>query len=152
MIITPDSHLYQSIGNAPKTFANLMDLYERNYIGVRRLSPELAAAGTTLISKVDNGLSLYLHIFERFRYTSEIALTYYFTRGQQPLAQPNLRIRVYHDARLAEVQSAQLRHDPPFFLDEQLDQSHLVQRWRVNRFLYKWLNFCLYQGHQFQVD
>ncbi len=129
-------------------FARLMDLYEQNYILMRRLTAELPAAPAHIVSRIPQGLDLHLQVLERFRYTSECVLTYRFCRNDQPLLQPNLRVRIYHDARLAEVLSCTPRHREPFLLVEQ-DSSQLQSRWQANRFLYKWLQYCLGQGHQF---
>ncbi|MDX1654149.1 MAG: DUF1249 domain-containing protein [Candidatus Competibacteraceae bacterium] len=131
------------------TFAGLMDLYERNYIGIRRLVPVIPPAGVCLISRVSGGLDLHLSVLERFPYTSELELTYHFQRQGQRLAEPQLRLRVYHDARLAEVMSAHLRHWPAFQAEGSEAYSQLYARWHVNRFLYKWLSYCLHQGHLF---
>ncbi len=133
------------------TFAGLMDLYERNYIGIRRLVPTIPPANTLHTSHVRKGLQLHLHVVERFAYTSELTLTYHFRKTGQLVTQPDLRIRVYHDARLAEVMSAHMRHWPPRDMDRLDDRyaAELNQRWRINRFLFKWLNYCLYQGHRF---
>lgn len=139
----PDTH------ELAGTFAGLMDLYECNYIGLRRLVANLPAAGTALVSRIPGGLDLHLTINQRFRYTSELCLTYYFQHDQQPLAQPNLTIRIYHDARLAEVMAAHLRHWPVFAAEH---DTALRNRWHVNRFLYKWLHYCLHQGHRFDVN
>lgn len=128
------------------SFARLMDLYECNYIGLRRLAPELPHEPLTLRSQITGGLPLYLHLLQRHRYTTDLVLTYRFAQPTGWRAEPNLGIRIYHDARQAEVMSACLRHSSAF------DAAHcneLSQRWRVNRFLWKWLNYCLYQGHHF---
>jgi uncharacterized protein YqiB (DUF1249 family) len=133
-----------------------MDLYERNYILMRRLAPELPPGGQGRVSRVVDGLDLHLRVLERHRYTSDLVLTYRFQRLQGPGREPNLSIRIYHDARVAEVLAAQLRHWPEF-PDPPSDDlgaarqsmSRLYTRWRVNRFLYKWLGYCLYQGHRF---
>ena len=135
----------------PGTFSALMDLYERNYIQVRRLVPWLPSPGEARVSRVEEGLDLHLKVVERHRYTTDVALTYYFRREQGPLLEPDLHVRIYHDARVAEVLTAQLRHWPQFnMLHWDVDRdSQLYARWRVNRFLYKWLHYCLYQGHRF---
>jgi hypothetical protein len=150
MIVTREDAVQAGLQVLPGTFAGLMDLYERNYIGIRRLIPLMPPATTREISSVPGGLSLYLEVLERFRYTSELVLTYHFVRGGGVVAEPDLRIRVYHDARLAEVMSAQLRHRLEFQLNEENPRrTQLSARWHVNRFLYKWLNYCLHQGHRF---
>lgn len=136
------------LDNRPGSFAGLMDLYERNYIGIRRLAPLLPPPGSSLLSRAPHSLDLHLQVSERFRYTTELSLTYHFQRDSGRVAEPDLHIRVYHDARQAEVMSARLRHRPQFHATED-DASTLLARWHVNRFLYKWLNYCLYQGHCF---
>ena len=130
------------------TFAGLMDLYELNYIGLRRLVPKVPEAGVCLVSQVEHALDLYLTIGDRFRYTTELNLTYRFPRGDGRVPEPDLRVRVYHDARQAEVMAVQLRHLPAF--DASI-QSELYARWHANRFLYKWLNYLLHQGHRFEA-
>lgn len=141
-----DERKILQIDNLTGTFAGLMDLYERNYIGLRRLFPHLPPVGMWVVSEVPSGLSLHAQVRQQFRYTSELSLTYFFAAGERRRAQPNLCLRIYHDARQAEVMSAQLRHWPAFQGD---DRTELHARWRVNRFLYKWLNYCLHQGHGF---
>ena len=139
-----------SVESQPGTFAGLMDLYERNYISMRRLIPDMPSPQTSWRSQTPGGLHLHLRVLERFRYTTELSLTYYFNRNEQWLAEPDLHIRIYHDARLAEVISARLRHRPYFVEDKaEYEQKQLHSRWHVNRFLYKWLNYCLHQGHCF---
>ena len=129
------------------SFAALMDLYERNYMLVRRLVPEMPAAGIWEVSRVDDGLDLHLSIEARHNYTSDFRLTYRFQRAGSEAEEPALRVRIYHDARAAEVMGAHLRHQPAF--SRVNGSSDLLERWRVNRFLYKWLSYCLHQGHRF---
>lgn len=138
----------------PGTFAALMDLYERNYIQIRRLLPVMPPVGAGYVSQVSGGLDLHLRIVERCRYTSELILTYQFDQTDGAVvAEPNLRIRVYHDARQAEAAAAHLRHHPVFAIDSLAghwaSSASLLTRWRTNRFLYKWLGYCLHQGHGF---
>ncbi len=151
MILTYKDPSLAGLRVAPGSFAGLMDLYERNYIGIRRLIPTLPPAGSRLASPVPGGLTLYLDVLERFRYTTELSLTYRFPKENVTTAEPNLRIRIYHDARLAEVMSAQLRRSPELYLTAASDcRTHLAVCWHINRFLYKWLNYCLHQGHRFE--
>jgi uncharacterized protein YqiB (DUF1249 family) len=56
---------------------------------------------------------------------------------------------VYHDACLVEVLSGHLKHGRQRL--EHLPADAKIEKWKLNRFLYKWLGFCLHQGHQFQA-
>ncbi len=125
-----------------------MDLYERNYILVRRLIRTLPAEHGARVSRVRDGLDLHLSLVERHPYTTDLLLTYRFNRDDGEHLEPELHIRVYHDARVAEVLAAHLRRSPAFLFisDGPVD---LAARWRVNRFLFKWLGYCLHQGHAF---
>ena len=151
MIITRRDPAPAGLQILPGTFAGLMDLYERNYIGIRRLIPVMPKAHTRQVSRIPGGLNLHLEVLERFRYTTELSLTYHFYKTTDVVAEPDLHIRVYHDARLAEVMSAQLRHGPGFQIDDEGGHpTQLSTRWHINRFLYKWLSYCLHQGHRFR--
>lgn len=152
MILLPAAESW--LHDAPGSFSALMDLYESNYIQMRRLLPVMPPVSAVRVSQIPGGLDLHLRIVERCRYTSELLLTYQFCHEDgPPIAEPDLRIRVYHDARLAEVMTAHLRHDSVFSSDfsdaGRKDRAGLYRRWRINRFLYKWLSYCLRQGHCF---
>ena len=130
-------------------FAGLMDLYERNYILARRLVPVPPDDGAARVSHVAGGLDLHLSLLERHPYTTDFLLTYRFDREDGKHLEPDLHIRVCHDARVAEVLAAQLRRSPAFrFVSD--GPVELAARWRANRFLFKWLSYCLHQGHSFR--
>ncbi len=154
MILLRSSHRGPLAHDQPGTFAALMDLYEHNYIGMRRLLPVMPTARVGFVSRVSGGLDLHLQFVERCRYTSELILTYQFGQDDGAIiAEPNLRIRVYHDARQAEVMDAHPRHHSTCATDilahHWVKDAPLFTRWRINRFLYKWLGYCLRQGHRF---
>ena len=94
----------------PRTFVGLMELYETNYIRIRRLCPGLDMIPQHAVSRVEGTLDLHIQILDRCKYTTTILLTYFF---QEDLGQgrpnPNLIVRVYHDARQAEVLSRSYR-------------------------------------------
>ncbi len=148
MLLSCKNRASVSVRGQTVTFASLMDLYERNYILVRRLIPELPATEESSESSAATGLPLHLRVLERHAYTSDIVLTYRFQRPAGFATEPDLTVRIYHDARVAEVMAAHLRHWPAFLHDE-LDPRDLNRRWKVNRFLFKWLSYCIFQGHRF---
>lgn len=136
----------------PNSFAGLMEMYEGNYIRLRRLLGDKNNMPAVAVSRVAKGMDLYLQVLEQTKYTSTIALTYYFSdviEGFQ--AYPNLKIRLYYDALQAEVMSQTYRRrDPNYHAFNHSHDPSLLKRWRMNRFLYKWLGYCARQGHTFQ--
>ena len=126
------------------TFAGLMDLYEQNYIRLRNMAPDLEVADE-MLSTVPGHQDLFLSVTRRCRYTTMLRLTYQFEEEGKLLFEPDLHLKVYHDARVVEVQQFLSRTHGPFVISELIDR-----KWRMNRFLYKWLGYCAYQGHYFQ--
>lgn len=129
-------------------FESLMDLYERNYMLMRLLAPDLRQMSNGyFVSKAHNAPSLELRDISHSRYTSTFKLTYHFTiedGGRKPY-EPDLFIRLYHDARSCEVMSGLL----PEGRTEHRRTRDLEQGQRLNSFLNKWLGYCLRQGHCF---
>lgn len=124
------------------SFAALMELYESNYIYLRRLVPQLDGRRDAQVSSVDRGPDLHLEVTERCPYTTTLMLTHRFPRPEGDETLPDLQVRIYHDARVAEVLST----DPGSSA-----RANLAWRWRVNRFLNRWLRYCLGEGHGFPV-
>lgn len=139
----------------PNSFAGLMEMYEGNYIRLRKLLGDKENLPEVAVSRIVKGMDLYLQVLEQTKYTSTIALTYYFADAEEGvLAYPNLKIRIYYDALQAEVMSQAYRRknkavDSNFFAFNHHSDPTLLKRWRMNRFLYKWLHFCDRQEHSF---
>ena len=129
----------------------LMELYELNYIQLRQLLTDVELLQDHDVSRVKNALDLHLTIRERSKYTTTLMLTYDFSRADGQSLAPDLLIRLYHDAQSAEVLSRgsrKGRHNRDY--DRLHNNNYPVQvRWQVNRFLHKWLAYCLRQGHGF---
>ncbi len=131
-------------------FVSLMDMYEENYIRLRKLIPDLSAIEHSAKSYSPGHLDLHLKILERSRYTTTLMLSYGFRGGEGELRmEPDLKIRIYHDAGLAEVMSGRLHHGR--LVLENLPADARRQKWQLNRFLSKWLRYCLRQKHGFRV-
>lgn len=133
----------------PRGFVSLMDLYENNFLRFRKLVPELSTLEQDAYSRINGCMGLHISVLERSRYTTTIRMTYHFTDGSALYAEPDLRLRVYHDARLVEVISGHLKHGRQKL--DHLPSDAKLEKWKLNRFLYKWLGFCLHQGHLFQT-
>lgn len=147
-----DTDCVVSWRSRPASFVSLMSLYESNYIRLGWLIEDLSQVTEPAISTVDGDCPLHLKIEERSRYTTTLNLTYVFEEEARALADPDLQIRVYHDARLAEVQSAARwhRHSMLESLRSSITRG-LGDRWRSNMMLNKWLDYCVERGHRFTL-
>lgn len=137
----------------PNSFAGLMEMYEANYIRLRKLCGYKDSMPSIAVSRISKGMDLYLQVLEQTRYTSTIALTYYFTDARYGfLAYPDLKLRIYYDALQAEVISQSFRRkNSGRYVAGYPACSPLLTRWHINRFLFKWLSYCDRQGHSFRV-
>ena len=134
----------------PRTFPGLMELYERNYMQLRRMIPDLGAVPEQSCSVLPGALDLHLSILERCKYTTTLSLTYYFEDAEGRFPAPEIQVRIYHDAQLAEVISCGRRHGVRYReFDRFRTDASLERKWRFNRFLQKWLAYSLRQGHAF---
>lgn len=130
---------------AQRTLPGLMALYEENYIRLRNLVPRPDAVDGHAVSRVHGCIDLYLEIVELAPYTSTMRLTYLFDDGAGQRREPDLFIRVHHDARTAEAMEVHMPRGRYCF-----DARRTLQRsWERNRFLHKWLGYCLRRGHHF---
>jgi uncharacterized protein YqiB (DUF1249 family) len=138
----------------PRSFVALMSLYESNYIRLRALAGDPVALRGSRRSLVAGDCELVLDVCETARYTTTLQLTYLLPPA--PLAAreryPDLRVRVYSDARLAEAQAVEspvaAGHPVPGALRRSAERE-LDQRWALNMMLNKWLEYCLERGHRF---
>jgi len=132
---------------SPRGFVSLMDLYESNFIKLRKLLPEPDKIDVSAISKAAGHLDLYINVVERSKFTTTFYMSYCFPTEHGLQMEPNLKIRIYHDAQLAEVMAGHLHHGR-LILDN-LPANALREKWQLNRFFNKWLRYCIRQGHSF---
>lgn len=136
-------------GAQPRSFTGLMGLYESNYRRFERLVPEMDLPFDEARSAGEHA-TLYLRVLERCRYTTTVHLTYWFGEGETAYADPDLRLRIYRDAQLAEAIycDARSRYAALAGVPE-IDEDVLENQWPRNLLLNKWLAYCLAQGHSF---
>jgi len=140
-----------------RSFYGLMDLYEKNYVLLSRLIPDLNKIPAKTDSSVVGSPRLYLNIEERCKYTTMLSITYYFEGPEgKKIADPDLHIRIYHDARQAEAVSCMKKGLLPGKMERipintswNTGQSMIDCKWEINLFLEKWLKYSLVQGHRF---
>ncbi len=137
---------------APPKLASLQEVQTEIYRQLQLLIPDEAAREDRFRSTVEGSPVLRLEILERHAYTHFIRLTYDFeARGRERLA-PDAHIRLYQDARLAEVtafnaEQAFKRTAHPWYPTGPL----LARTWRENLALDKWLGYLIAQGHSFET-
>lgn len=133
-----------------------MALYESNYVRFRWLIPDLQPlrhVGTRMISASRKDFPLYLQVLEASRYTTTMRLTYFLDSQNGVVADPDLKLRIYHDAGQLEAMSLAASHK-----HQALQQisgafgAELARRWRHNMMLNKWLEYCADRNHDFSAS
>ncbi len=134
----------------PRSFVALMGLYESNHIRLGWLAGELPLLDGRHRSSVPGDCDLLLTVTERSPYTTTVNLTYLLPDSDGGTQFPDMRVRVYHDAHVAEAQEWAGTHSQPVL---KALRSHaereLDQRWARNVMLNKWLEYCVERGHRF---
>lgn len=122
---------------------------DMNYLRLRKLLPDLDQRNHwcfSLCLPLGQEWQIAVQVEERARFTTTVLLSRHhgpcrWTRS------PSMRVRLYHDARMAEVVAwerhrvAQGRYEYPNRKMYQADEKA-----QLNRFLGEWLNLCLAQG------
>lgn len=140
----------------PRSFVALMSLYESNYLRLATLAGDLRQLPDSVVSSVPDDCDLRLSVTERSPYTTSLDLTYLFARGEDEgggiATYPDMRVRVYHDARLVEAQEWATQHDHQALKALRgVAERELDQRWARNTMLNKWLEYCVDRGHGFRA-
>ena len=137
----------------PRGFVALMSLYESNYLRLTRLCGNPAQLQGERLSRVPGGCDLRLVVLERAAYTVTLSMTHLFDgappgrQGSVLLSYPDVRVRVYCDARLVQAQhwADTAPVAPP---GRMIAEREMHQRWMFNNMLNKWLEYCLELGHR----
>jgi hypothetical protein len=134
----------------PRSFVALMALYESNHVRLGWLLPDPESVEGRRVSRVEGDCELVLTVVERARYTSTLNLTYWLEERDAAHAVPDIRLRVYHDARLVEaVEWARGHEHGALQAMRRAAERELDQRWARNVMLNKWLEYCAERGHRF---
>ena len=137
----------------PRSFVALMSLYESNYLRLAALTGDLKSMDDVRVSRVPEDCDLRLTVTERSPYTTSFDLTYLFPEPDGLTTYPDMRVRVYHDARLVEAQEWASQHEHEALRRLRgVAERELDQRWARNTMLNKWLEYCIDRGHGFRVQ
>ena len=135
----------------PRSFVALMSLYESNYLRLATLAGDLRRLPDASISRVPDDCDLRLSVTERSPYTTSFDFTYLFTGASGISTYPDMRVRIYHDARLVEAQEWATQHEHQALKALRgVAERELDLRWARNTMLNKWLEYCIDRGHGFR--
>jgi len=140
--------IHNLLVNSPSV-GDLLELCEENYRCLHSLVPQLKRLQGKHCSSRPDHQDLHLTILEQTPYTTLLRLTYEFQHADGGLSDPDVLLRVYHDARQVEVEDLRQQNLPTRRLYE---APGLMNKWRLNLFVAKWLAFCVRQGHLFVDD
>lgn len=139
----------------PNSFTGLMDLYETNYMQLKLLFGSIHALPEQQLSCIAGRLPVLVEVRERSAHTTSVFITYLFGTYTESIQEtrPDLLVRIYHDALQAEVISHRCRFDDSTMRHAALAVDNMLScRWRMNRFLFKWIRYLRHQGYHFQLQ
>jgi len=126
--------------------ATLMNLCDVNYMLLIKLLANKEEAGEQREFFISDFLSYKVFVNEVTRYTTLITISQNTVEMGEQLAQlfkPKMVIRLYHDARMAEVISSQNIHQVKPRYDYPNKKMHLPdEKQQINMFLKEWLQLC----------
>lgn len=132
----------------PNRLGQLMDRYADNYWRLVRLFPLLELPAGEYRSRAADGIELHVQVLERHSYTLELRLTYGLIDPISGHRDPSAMVRVYTDARLAEVTHCEASQRWEDLLGLRSVARELVDaRMRMNSFLGRWLEYLDERGH-----
>lgn len=133
----------------PGSFTGLMTIYESNYVKLDMLTGGFAWTGRSMLSSSARDHDLHAEVMRREPYTTTLRLTYLFEEGASLLPDPDLILRIYHDARLVEAVASRERHLHHRLREwaRSASNAELDRRWRLNMMLNKWLDYLSDVGH-----
>jgi uncharacterized protein YqiB (DUF1249 family) len=147
-----DSMIVPQCVYRPGSFSGLMTIYESNYLKFDQLILKTLPEEPYSVSRISADCDLHLEILRREPYTSTVKLTYWLEDdGGQVIPDPDLVVRIYHDARLVEGVGGRNNHHHHVLKSLALSHAgELDRRWQVNIMLNKWLDYLLDNGHGFE--
>lgn len=122
-------------------------VFEENYRLLTSLLPTPAGAEPARLVAPRSGQTLDVVPVERGRYTDTLLLTRSFAADQRLLPDLSMKVRLYYDARVAEVLAYQDCHRiPPRYQVVEGGQFSRDERRQVNHLLHEMLRNCRARG------
>lgn len=129
--------------------ANMHQVCEVNYGRLLRLLPDCDTEDLEYQFRVNASLQYTIKIIDCSRYTSTLEMSQKNQIGQieYEFLRPVVQVRLYHDAKMAEVISAQnIGSLKPSYQYPNTKMYQKNEKEMVNLFLAEWVQFCLTQS------
>ncbi len=112
-----------------------------------KLLPDCDTEDLSYIFEASEGFKYKIVILESTRYTSTLEMSQIPSNNTPHFLRPSMTIRLYHDAKVAEVLSAQrTQRLKPVYEYPNINMHQRNEKFMVNVFLAEWLHFCLSQN------
>lgn len=121
-----------------------LTLCERNYANMNRLLPKEQKEGAANRVSIANE-EYEIKVLDNAKYTTDVSITQ--CSSNVGLFTPPINVRVYHDAKVAEVVHPDYhsRIKPSYgYPNPKMHQKD--EKYQVNAFLHDWLSFCMSHG------
>ena len=124
-------------------YSSLSDVFELNFKKISRLVLLLQSVKGDLIGIKKHSNDLYLLCHEKSKYTGTYTLTHRVNSSHGVINRPDIRFKLYFDAKLLEVDSickeTRINSHHPLIND----CSDLAFQLELNVFMLRWLDYCL---------
>lgn len=128
--------------------AHMHQVCEVNYGRLLKLLPDCDTADLEYQFEINPSLLYTIRIIECSRYTSTLEMSQKNHAGYD-FMRPVVQVRLYHDAKMAEVLSAQnIGSLKPSYQYPNVKMYQKNEKEMVNLFLAEWLQFCLTHSDQ----
>ena len=134
----------------PNSFIGLMTLYESNYLRLLDLIPNIKDLEGSYIGNTADENDILFVVNEKTKYTISFSMSYIFEDNLGIEFEPNLKVNIYLDGKLAQVMS--LNKDQNSTALNKIAHSHnkfIDFLWRKNMIFNKWLEHIVDKGYYF---
>ncbi|PIP81250.1 MAG: hypothetical protein COW84_00860 [Gammaproteobacteria bacterium CG22_combo_CG10-13_8_21_14_all_40_8] len=123
--------------------SDMLGFFESNYCLLLRLLP-VDSQWTVVSARVNSSLSLEIKLIENSLYTTTISLLSTIQKGKTVVKMDKWPIRLYHDAKVAEVLATLDGRQLDFKLSYPNKRMHQPdEKYRANEHLKEWLIACV---------
>jgi len=128
---------------------NSQQLYEENFSRIRMLLADLQFFEHITLSSDNHSVCICADVLERTPYTMLIDLVSHYSRKSEHLPETKLQVRMYYDAKVAEVLKIQgHQRIQPFYQYPNENMYAPDEKKQGNRLLAELLNFCIRNNYK----